>query len=320
MTRVRAFCRADKSVGIRNHLFVLPTVVCANQVAINVARRQPGIKYIEHQHGCAQIGEDLAQTSRVFTRLAVHPNVFATAFVGLGCEAILSRDLFRTTSENHTKPMNLFVIQELGNTESTGDSVEHWLTEQRQARDGHERIEVDAAEVRVGLMVDEPSFTGLAVWQGLINALVNAGFQVIVPEGLPMPPSLAAKLSIGHVSYGQPATHPFTVMQGGTNQLEIATGISASGAHVILHLASKPHAFGSPLVPVSRIATDDAVYATFSDDFDGCFTRDGDHGGAVESGVATVMEHLIAVVEGQETVSEEIGLDDFALYRIGPTV
>ncbi|WP_188882471.1 UxaA family hydrolase, partial [Alicyclobacillus cellulosilyticus] len=133
MTRILAYPRPDGQMAVRNHLFVLPAVVCANQVAIDVARDIPGVKYVEHQHGCAQIGADLAQTQRVFSHLAAHPNAFATMLVGLGCEGVVTKDLYEQTRLRTTKPLAVILIQEAGGTPGARAEVAAWAARE-QAR------------------------------------------------------------------------------------------------------------------------------------------------------------------------------------------
>lgn len=68
--------RPDGTVGIRNHVLVMPTVVCANRVARGIAGAATGSVWFEHQHGCTQLGADAQQTARVLISHGTHPNVF----------------------------------------------------------------------------------------------------------------------------------------------------------------------------------------------------------------------------------------------------
>jgi altronate dehydratase large subunit len=80
--------RRDRRVGIRNHVLVLATVQCANTVVERIGRELPQVVALTHEHGCGQIGDDLAQTRRVLEGFAGHPNVGAVLLVGLGCETM----------------------------------------------------------------------------------------------------------------------------------------------------------------------------------------------------------------------------------------
>ena len=50
--------RADGAIGIRNHVLVLPSVVCANRVARGISQLVSESTWVEHQHGCTQLGAD----------------------------------------------------------------------------------------------------------------------------------------------------------------------------------------------------------------------------------------------------------------------
>ncbi|MCL6599472.1 MAG: UxaA family hydrolase [Alicyclobacillus macrosporangiidus] len=311
MNTLAAYRRADGQVGVRNHLFTLPAVVCANQVAIDVARRLPRLKYIEHQHGCAQIGADLLQTRRVFSRLALHPNVYASMFVSLGCEAVVAKKLFEDTRKNAQKPLELVVIQDAGGTLAAEQQVEAWLQQRIQEADALVRETVAWSDITVGVMGDGDLTGRGPVLTSILQALSDLGARLVVPARH----ADALRRVAGdapHTAWGDGSDAQAWVMEEGSNALETATGLTAAGAHLIVHLADRPHGFGTPLAPVVRWSVNEQVYNRFYDDFDGQLVDELD--------VPRLMEQLSRVISGQETAAEQMGMDDFALYRIGPTV
>ncbi len=86
------FVRPDGSVGVRNELWILPTVGCANATCARLAReinRELGEERafsFPHPYGCSQMGEDQLTTQRTLTGLVRHPNAGGVLVVGLGCE------------------------------------------------------------------------------------------------------------------------------------------------------------------------------------------------------------------------------------------
>jgi len=52
--------RPDGSAGTRNHVLIMPTIVCVNYVSRAIARNVNGTVWVEHQHGCSQLGADAA--------------------------------------------------------------------------------------------------------------------------------------------------------------------------------------------------------------------------------------------------------------------
>lgn len=90
--RLDAYARARGGAGARNHLLVLPAVVCATQVAATLGRRD-GAVTITHQHGCLHVGDDLSHTAATLEGVAVNPNVGGVLVVSLGCETLQGRRL-----------------------------------------------------------------------------------------------------------------------------------------------------------------------------------------------------------------------------------
>lgn len=107
--------RPDGTVGIRNHVLVLPTVNCANQVARGIAANVRGTTWVEHQHGCSQLGPDAEQTARAFIGHGIHPNVYGVVVVGLGCEVIRAQDIAAEIKKQCPyKPVHTIIIQDEG--------------------------------------------------------------------------------------------------------------------------------------------------------------------------------------------------------------
>lgn len=81
-------------VGIRNEIFILPTVGCVNPICQRLAREAQslvgggidGIFALPHQFGCSQLGEDGENIRRLLCSIALHPNASFVLLVGLGCE------------------------------------------------------------------------------------------------------------------------------------------------------------------------------------------------------------------------------------------
>ena len=77
--------RPDGSVGIRNEIWILPTVGCVNGTAKRLAELT-GAKAYTHPWGCSQLGGDLETTQRTLAGLAKNPNAAGVLILGLGCE------------------------------------------------------------------------------------------------------------------------------------------------------------------------------------------------------------------------------------------
>ena len=90
----QGYQRPDGKVGIRNEIWVIPTVGCVNDIAEKLAKDNTdlvtgtveGIHAFTHPFGCSQTGKDHAQTKKLLAALAKHPNAGAVLVVSLGCE------------------------------------------------------------------------------------------------------------------------------------------------------------------------------------------------------------------------------------------
>lgn len=88
------FNRKNGKVGIRNEIWIIPTVGCVNNVAGATAKKAQallteGIDDIiafAHPYGCSQMGEDQENTRRILADLVNHPNAAGVLVLGLGCE------------------------------------------------------------------------------------------------------------------------------------------------------------------------------------------------------------------------------------------
>lgn len=86
--------RHDGKVGVRNELWILPTVGCVNDIAkalekeaqILVGEGVENVYAFPHPYGCSQMGDDQDNTRQILANLATHPNVGGVLVLGLGCE------------------------------------------------------------------------------------------------------------------------------------------------------------------------------------------------------------------------------------------
>jgi len=77
MKTMMGYLRSDASVGVRNHVLVLPSVLCSSNVARKISAAVPGSVVASHNQGCAQLGDDFQQTRRTLINTALNPNVAA---------------------------------------------------------------------------------------------------------------------------------------------------------------------------------------------------------------------------------------------------
>ena len=107
--------RADGKAGSRNLVAIIPSVVCANDVAQAIVRQvQNTIGFFHHQ-GCCQLPPDLDRVTDTLCSLGSGPNVGAALIVNLGCEGTDFNRVYETIAATG-KPVEMIAIQELGGT------------------------------------------------------------------------------------------------------------------------------------------------------------------------------------------------------------
>jgi altronate dehydratase large subunit len=111
--------RPDGRVGTRNHVLVVPTVICSAVVTERIgAAAAPDAVALPHLAGCGQLGPDLRVTHETLAAYCGHPNVGAVIVVALGCEQVVAQTLAET-ARRHGKPAEIVAIQGEGGTVRT---------------------------------------------------------------------------------------------------------------------------------------------------------------------------------------------------------
>lgn len=91
----QGFRRSNGEVGIRNEIWIVPTVGCVNGIAEQIIREfragyggeeVEGIEVFKHNYGCSQLGDDHENTRRILSDITLHPNAGGVLVLGLGCE------------------------------------------------------------------------------------------------------------------------------------------------------------------------------------------------------------------------------------------
>jgi altronate dehydratase large subunit len=112
----QGFRRPDGRVGTRNHVLVVPTVICSSVVAERIAAAaQPLGTALPHLAGCGQLGPDMRLTHETLAVYCAHPNVGAVIVVALGCEQVVAQ-MLGDMARRHGKPVEIVAIQAEGGT------------------------------------------------------------------------------------------------------------------------------------------------------------------------------------------------------------
>ena len=187
----RAFPRDRRSAGVRNHVLVVPSVICSGVVAETIADAVPEAACTPHDHGCGQIGADKDQTRRTLLNVGENPNVAGVLLVGLGCETLGSEAL----AADLDVPVRQTAIQTAGGTDEATEvgreAAAELVAEVRESR----RREAGLSTLTLGVTISDLSDSTAervnpAIGQ-LVRTVLDAGGQVAVGGVEPLVPHAA---------------------------------------------------------------------------------------------------------------------------------
>ena len=124
----KGYVRSDGKVGVRNEIWIVPTVGCVNGIAEKLAaklREETGCKDIDsiyawhHNYGCSQLSDDHENTRKVLRDICLHPNAGAVLVLSLGCENNQPADFMQMLGDYDKSRIRLLVTQKV-----EGDEVE----------------------------------------------------------------------------------------------------------------------------------------------------------------------------------------------------
>lgn len=161
------FPRPDGQVGIRNDIWVIPTVGCVNGICRQIVEKLSTlrstfgrfdtsknshlstIKHFPHNYGCSQLGDDHENTRKILRDMVLHPNAGGVLVVGLGCENNQPHEFEKLLGDYDRRRIRFLVCQEVeGDEVEVGAAMVRELYEQAQT---YERVPVPVSKLRVGL-------------------------------------------------------------------------------------------------------------------------------------------------------------------------
>lgn len=117
---IDTYVRKNGEMGIRNELWVVPTVGCVNSQALAIAERlraeggcADDVRAFTHNYGCSQLGQDHANTRAALCSLIKHPNAGGVIVLGLGCENNQIGKLRESLGEYDEERVKFIVAQEV---------------------------------------------------------------------------------------------------------------------------------------------------------------------------------------------------------------
>lgn len=183
------YLRTDGRVGIRNELWIIPTVGCVNGIANQIRDKflaQLGgvgqlqnvdcINVLAHNYGCSQLGDDHINTRTILAAAAKHPNCGGALIVGLGCENNTMQEFIAQLGGFDDKRIKYMVTQEVSDELVAGVEL---LTQIYQEISSDQRQPRPLSDLRIGLKCGaSDGLSGITA-----NPLVGAFSDYIVANG-----------------------------------------------------------------------------------------------------------------------------------------
>ncbi len=177
--------RADGSFGIRNHVVVLPAVVCANGVVEAIARAVPDVVPLLHGHGCGRSRVDILSHTAILQQICKNPNVAGALVVGLGCEFVSAEGIELVSTMAGRTIRRVMIQDEGGSRKATAKGIEI-VKEMLAAVLQQEKKPFAPEKLIVGLECGgSDAFSGVTANPGIGKAsdtLVDLGATVILTE------------------------------------------------------------------------------------------------------------------------------------------
>ena len=155
--KVNGYLRKDGRMGIRNELWIVPSVGCVNGQATAIAERVKAecdcshlddVRVYTHNYGCSQLGDDHSNTQRALAALIKHPNAGAVLVLGLGCENNQISQLKEVIGEWDDERVKFLIAQEVEDEIETGFQICRELVEKTRA---DKRQPLPLSYLKVGL-------------------------------------------------------------------------------------------------------------------------------------------------------------------------
>lgn len=182
----KGYMRKNGEVGIRNEIWIVPTVGCVNGIAeklVEMLKSETGCEGIDaihawhHNYGCSQLSGDHENTRKVLRDIVLHPNAGAVLILSLGCENNQPDEFIKLLGDYDKDRIKLLVTQKV-----EGDELEEGMKILRNLYNVAKqdvRTEVPISHLRVGLKCGgSDGFSGITA-----NPLVGEFSDWLVAQG-----------------------------------------------------------------------------------------------------------------------------------------
>ncbi|MBC2854742.1 UxaA family hydrolase [Cetobacterium sp. 2G large] len=155
--KVNVYLRKNNKIGIRNELWIIPTVGCVNGIGENIIEefkkrfdisKVDGLNVFKHNYGCSQLGKDHITTRTTLQNIVTHPNAGGVLVLGLGCENNQVKEFKETLGEFDKERVRFLIAQD------SEDEIEEGVELLKELYDkviSESRVEKEFGDLVVGL-------------------------------------------------------------------------------------------------------------------------------------------------------------------------
>lgn len=176
--------RKNGKVGVRNELWIIPTVGCVNSIATAMAKQAQYLKQgtieeivaFPHPYGCSQMGDDQENTRQILADLINHPNAGGVLVLGLGCENSNIEEIKKHMTECDEERVKFLVCQESDDEMADGLAL---LEELAEYAGQFKREKCDASNLIIGMKCGgSDGLSGITA-----NPTVGAFSDILISKG-----------------------------------------------------------------------------------------------------------------------------------------
>lgn len=187
----KGYKRKKGRAGIRNDIYIIPTVGCVNNVCQALAKRcqslikgsVDGVWALTHQFGCSQLGEDNENIKKLLCSIALNPNATFVLFVGLGCENNGMEGIRAELAPYGRDNISYMICQDEVDEIKTGMDI---LSDFIERASILSREEIDISELTVGLKCGgSDGYSGITANPTLgrvVDCIVGSGGSAVLTE------------------------------------------------------------------------------------------------------------------------------------------
>lgn len=183
--KFQGFVRENGQVGIRNHVVVMPGVICAEMAAKKIAS-ECGAVFLANPIGCGLNPKDMTVMLDVLSGLLANANVYGVLVVGLGCEFLKEEHYRSAVWKKAKKPVQYVCIQEMGGLSKAIEEGRKRVCQMQKEADAVPRTEADLSDLILGLECggSDPTsgFSSNTVLGLVTDEVIDAGGTAILSE------------------------------------------------------------------------------------------------------------------------------------------